>query len=30
MLPILPKLAQRARERHGITIRKMSFWQTRQ
>jgi GNAT superfamily N-acetyltransferase len=26
MLPILPKLAQRARERHGITIRKMSFW----
>lgn len=26
MLPILPKLAKRARERHGISIRKMSFW----
>ncbi len=26
MLPILPKLAQRAHDRHGISIRKMSFW----
>jgi hypothetical protein len=26
MLPILPKLAQRSREKHGVRIRKMSFW----
>ncbi len=26
MLPVLPKLAQRARDKHGVRIRKMSFW----
>ena len=26
MQPILPKLAQRAKDKHGITIRRMSFW----
>jgi hypothetical protein len=26
MLPILPKLAKRAKEKHGFRIRKMSFW----
>jgi GNAT superfamily N-acetyltransferase len=26
MLPILPKMAQRAHDKHGISIRKMSFW----
>ncbi len=26
MLPILPRQAQRARERYGIRIRRMSFW----
>ena len=29
MLPVLPKLAQRAREKHGITIRRMSRWHLR-
>jgi GNAT superfamily N-acetyltransferase len=29
MLPLLPKLAQRAREKHGITIRRMSRWHLR-
>jgi hypothetical protein len=26
MQPILPKLAQRAKDKHGISIRRMSFW----
>ncbi len=26
MLPVLPKMAQRARDRYGMRVRKMSFW----
>jgi GNAT superfamily N-acetyltransferase len=29
MLPILPELAKTVREKHGITIRRMSFWRLR-
>jgi GNAT superfamily N-acetyltransferase len=29
MLPILPKMAERAREKYGVSIKKMSWWRLR-